>query len=99
MVELTSLRPSRRRSDMHADLVLLQAGKSLKRLRVMERQFRQLTRLTAILTVLGAIVTAGWLYQRWQTTIVAGFANREAARLKFVERRFYMAINSRPTGK
>lgn len=64
--------------EMHADLVLLQAGKSLKRLRVMERRFRELTRIAALLTILGGGVTAGLLYQRRQTTIVSNLAQREA---------------------
>ena len=41
--------------EMHADLVVLQAGKSLKRLRTMERRFRELTRIAALLTILADI--------------------------------------------
>jgi len=63
---------------MHEDLLLVQAGKSLRRLRVMERRFKGLRRAAAVLTILAGIVTVGFLYQRRQTTIVAGLAHREA---------------------
>jgi WD40 repeat protein len=71
--------------EMHADLVLLQAGKSLKRLRTVERRFKVVTRIAAALTILGVIVTAGLLYQRRQTSLVTNLANLEATQRQRAE--------------
>jgi WD40 repeat protein len=48
--------------DMHADLVALQNGKSVKRLRVLERRWQAFTRIGAISVVLVAL-GAGALYE------------------------------------
>jgi WD40 repeat protein len=52
---------------MHADLLLLRAGKSLSRLRVLERRLTRLAKLSAAALALSAVVVAGYFYQQHQT--------------------------------
>src|SRR5262249_6428448 len=49
-------------AEMREDLLLLQGGKSVKRLRLVERRLVQLTRLGALVVALGVVV-AGILYE------------------------------------
>ncbi|MEI8150767.1 MAG: hypothetical protein WCG92_04130, partial [Hyphomicrobiales bacterium] len=58
---------------MHADLALLQSGKSVARLRAVERRLKLVARAAAVVTVLGLLAGAAFFYQRVQT--------REARRL------------------
>jgi WD40 repeat protein/serine/threonine protein kinase len=59
---------------MHADLVLIQAGKSLLRARTIERRLAWLTKLSVAGVTLTALVIAAYFYQQSQT--------REARRLQ-----------------
>lgn len=70
---------------MHEELLLLRAGKSLRRLRLAERRARDLLRAVAVLVLLGVIGSAGFFYQRRQTTIVAGLVRREASQRQKAE--------------
>ena len=63
---------------MHEDLLLLKAGKSLKRSRLLEKRLALLTKLSAVGVVVTALVIAGYFYQQWQTQK----ANRLAAELQ-----------------
>ncbi|MCI0537116.1 MAG: hypothetical protein L0Z50_18015 [Verrucomicrobiales bacterium] len=54
---------------MHEDLVLIQAGKSLRRSRALQRRFQWLSRAAALLTVVTVIIAAGYLLQRHQTRV------------------------------
>ncbi|MCI0536567.1 MAG: protein kinase, partial [Verrucomicrobiales bacterium] len=60
---------------MQKDLLLLQTGQSLRRLRWAESSVRMLTRTFAIVAALGVIAGAGYFYQRHQS---AGFARLAA---------------------
>jgi len=54
--------------EMHADLELLASGKSVKRLRMLERRFAQLKRLAVIVGATGAVAAAViyHFYREWQ---------------------------------
>jgi WD40 repeat protein len=52
-------------AEMHADLLLLQAGKSVKRLRLLERRLSLVLRLGAVGLALG-LVGLGAYYQTWR---------------------------------
>lgn len=60
--------------EMHADLVLLQAGKSVRRSHAVERRLAMLTRVSVAGTALTTLLVAGYFYQQFQT--------REATRLQ-----------------
>ncbi len=60
-------------AEMHADLALLQSGKSVARLRAVERRLKFLARTAAVLTGLAVLAGAAFFYQQVQT--------REARRL------------------
>jgi WD40 repeat protein len=58
--------------EMHADLELLASGKSVKRLRLLERRFAQLKRLAIIVGATGAVVAAisYHFYREWKMSFV-----------------------------
>jgi WD40 repeat protein/serine/threonine protein kinase len=69
--------------EMHAELALLQSGKSVKRLRVIERRLAQATRLGAVSAVLLALVLAAYFFSERQRRVVReNFARAEAQRLR-----------------
>jgi WD40 repeat protein len=58
--------------EMHADLELLASGKSVKRLRLLERRFAQIKRLTVIVGATGAVLAAitYHFYREWKMSFV-----------------------------
>jgi hypothetical protein len=54
---------------MHADLALLQSGKSVKRMRVIERRFALATRASVIGVLLLAVITAAYLFAESQRRV------------------------------
>ncbi|MDA1275596.1 MAG: protein kinase [Verrucomicrobia bacterium] len=63
---------------MRADLLLLRAGKSLSRLRVLERRLARLAKLSVAVLALSAVAIVGYFYQQHQTRA----SKRLAARLQ-----------------
>src|SRR5262245_34794478 len=61
-------------AEMHADLALLQSGKSVARMRAVERRFQFVVRAGAVVTAIAALVAAGWLWQAKQTRVVRKLA-------------------------
>jgi len=55
--------------EMHADLVVIQAGKSLLRARVVERRLALLTKMGVAGIALTALLAAGYFYQQRQTRV------------------------------
>lgn len=55
--------------EMHADLALLQSGKSVKRMRVIERRFALATRAGVIGALLLVVITAAYLFAESQRRI------------------------------
>jgi WD40 repeat protein/serine/threonine protein kinase/tetratricopeptide (TPR) repeat protein len=68
-------------ADMHADLVLLQAGKSVRRSRAVERRLALLTRVSVAGVAITLLLVAGYFYQQLQTQEARRLAqeNRELA--------------------
>ena len=69
--------------EMHADLALLQTGKSVKRLHALERRLALVTKLGVTFGALMVIAAGAYLFQRWQTRQVA-------KEKKIAERLLYM---------
>jgi len=67
--------------EMHAELVLLQTGKSVRRLRGLERRLRRITRIGIAAAVVGGILAVAFAFQRRQTGLAQEFAetNRKLA--------------------
>lgn len=61
-------------AEMHADLALLESGRSVVRMRGMERRLRFVQRAGAAVTALAAIIALGWWWQARQTRIVERLA-------------------------
>jgi WD40 repeat protein len=69
--------------EMHADLALLQSGKSVKRMRTIERRLVQATRLGVVITVLLTLVLVAYFFSEWQRRIAReNFDRAEAQRLR-----------------
>jgi len=69
--------------ELQGDLVLLQSGRSVKRLQVVERRLALATKLGFALAALMVITVAAYLFQRWQTRQVAQ-EKKVAERLLYV---------------
>ncbi len=54
-------------TEMHAELLLVQSGKSVQRLRTVERRLQLATRIGTVAAVLALIATCAYLLQRLQT--------------------------------
>ena len=67
--------------EMHADLALLQAGKSVRRARGIEKQLRRLTRFGLIAAAVVVVSTAAWLHQKQQTRQIRFWAEQSRQRL------------------
>ena len=68
-------------AEMHADLALLQSGKSVARMRAVERRLKFVARAGALLSAIATLAGAAFLYQQAQTRearTLAG-ANRQLA--------------------
>ena len=69
--------------EMQSDLALLQSGKSVKRMRVIERRLAQATRLGAVVAVLFALVLVAYLFSERQRRIVReNYDRAEVQRLR-----------------
>lgn len=67
--------------EMHGDLVLLQTGKSVRRMRGLERRLQKLARLGVVLLGIGLVSGFAFLFQRYQTEQARNLAgeNRKLA--------------------
>lgn len=66
-------------AEMHADLALLESGRSVVRLRGIERRLRLVARAGALVTALAAVVASGWWWQARQTAAVRELAGQNQA--------------------
>jgi WD40 repeat protein len=66
-------------AEMHADLALLESGRSVVRMRGMERRLRLVARGGALVTALTAVVSLGWWWQAKQTAAVRELAEQNQA--------------------
>ncbi len=65
-------------AEMHADLALLESGRSVVRLRGLERRLRFVQRAGAAVTVIAALAAALYLWQARQTGIVRNLATEKS---------------------
>jgi WD40 repeat protein len=65
-------------AELHAELAMLQSGKSVARSRAVERRLRFLQRAAAVITVIAAIVAGLYLWQARQTHIVRDLATEKS---------------------
>jgi tetratricopeptide (TPR) repeat protein len=65
-------------AELHADLAVLESGRSVVRLRGIERRLRFVQRLGAAVTAIAVLVAAGWLWQARQTRIVRELATENS---------------------
>lgn len=65
-------------AEMHADLALLQSGKSVARMRAVERRLKFVARAGAAVTVIALLAGAAFLYQQVQTREARRLANENA---------------------
>jgi hypothetical protein len=79
-------------AEMHADLALLQSGKSVARLRAVERRLKVVARAGAAVTAIAALVAGGWLWQARQTHLVRQLA---AEKTQLANERTALADQSR----
>jgi serine/threonine protein kinase len=54
--------------ELHSDLILLQSGKSVRRVRSLEHRIARLTRAGIAVTTVGAILAGAFLFQKHQTS-------------------------------
>jgi WD40 repeat protein/serine/threonine protein kinase len=54
-------------AELHADLALLQSGKSVSRMRLIERRLKFVARAGALVTAIAALAGAAFFYQQYQT--------------------------------
>ena len=74
--------------EMHADLSLLQSGKSVKRMRLIERRFALATRASVIGALLLAVITAAYLFAESQRRVARknlSLAEQQSARAERAE--------------
>lgn len=64
--------------ELHADLALLQSGRSLRRKRSIERRLSSATRLGKLAAVVAALATAAYFFQQDQTRQVRELMNQQA---------------------
>lgn len=65
-------------AEMHADLALLDSGRSIVRLRGIERRLRFAQRAGTLVVLLAALVAAGWWWQARQTKLVRDLATENS---------------------
>ncbi len=61
-------------AEMHAELALLESGRSVVRMRGLERKLRLVQRAGALVTALAAVIALGWWWQVKQTRAVRELA-------------------------
>ena len=74
--------------EMHADLALLQSGKSVKRMRLIERRFALATRASVIGALLLAVITAAYFFAESQRRVARknlSLAEEQSARAERAE--------------
>ncbi len=72
-------------AEMHADLALLQSGKSVARMRAVERQLRFVQRAGAVVTAVAAAIALGWWWQAKQTRVVRDLSAENSRLLRLEE--------------
>src|ERR1019366_2985026 len=72
-------------AEMHADLALLQSGKSVARMRAMERRLRYVQRAAAAVTVIAALAAGLYFWQARQTKLVRDLAGENSRLLSLEE--------------
>ena len=65
-------------TELHADLALLQSGKSVSRIRTTERRLRIVARAGALVTAMALVVGVGWFWQARQTGQIRQLATEKA---------------------
>jgi tetratricopeptide (TPR) repeat protein len=65
-------------AEMHADLALLQSGKSVARMRAMERRLRFVQRAAAAVTVIAVLAAGLYFWQARQTKLVRDLAGENS---------------------
>ncbi len=73
-------------AEMHADLALLQSGKSVARMRAVERRLRFVSRAAAAVMALAILIAGGWFYQAHQTGIVRNLAAEKTSLADEIQR-------------
>jgi WD40 repeat protein len=71
--------------EMHDDLVLVQSGRSVRRLRAAEKRLAVATRIGAAACVLGALIAAGYFYQQRQAEAFKRLAAEETSQRQRAE--------------
>lgn len=72
-------------AEMHADLALLESGRSVVRLRGIERKLRFVQRAGAVVTAIAAVIALGWWWQAKQTRVVRDLAAENSRLLSLEE--------------
>ena len=65
-------------AELHSDLALLQSGKSVARLRIVERRLRLFARVGAIVTLAALVASGAWFWQQRQTAEARKLAGEKA---------------------
>jgi len=71
-------------AEMHAELALLESGRSVLRLRGIEKRLRIVQRAGAVVTAVGALIAGGWWWQAQQTARVRELAQENLNLVKLV---------------
>jgi tetratricopeptide (TPR) repeat protein len=79
-------------AEMHAELALLESGRSVVRMRGLERRLRLVQRAGAIVTILAGIIALGWWWQARQTRIVRDLASENSRLLSLEEAAHNQAV-------
>ncbi len=81
-------------AEMHSDLALLQSGRSVVRLRGIERKLRFVQRAGAIVTAIAALAAGLYLWQARQTTIVHNLATENLTLAQRAETNATLALKN-----
>jgi WD40 repeat protein len=78
-------------AEMHADLALLQSGKSVARMRAVERRLKFVARAGAVVTAIAVVAVGAWLWQSRQTRIVRELVQQKETERKAAQENLYFA--------
>ena len=81
-------------AEMHADLALLQSGKSVARMRAIERRLRIVQRAGAAVTFIAAIAAGLYFWQARQTKLVRDLAGENSRLLSLEEAAHKQAVTA-----
>jgi WD40 repeat protein len=68
-------------AELHADLAMLQSGKSVSRMHALGRRLRLARRAGTVTAALAVVIAAGWLWQARQTHLVRQLAQEKSVLL------------------